>query len=53
VSDPTRYVVYERWQSLADLEAHLRTPHTTSLIAALTETLVGTPDFRVLTPAGQ
>src|SRR5689334_6460576 len=25
--DPTRFVVYERWRTLADLEAHLRTPH--------------------------
>jgi quinol monooxygenase YgiN len=51
--DPTRYVVYERWKSLADLEAHLRMPHTTALLGELNDILAGMPEFNVLTPAGE
>lgn len=49
--DSTRYVVYERWESLADLEAHLRTPHITALFGVIDELLAGAPEFRVFVPA--
>jgi quinol monooxygenase YgiN len=45
--DPTRYLVYERWRSFADLEAHLRR-YITTLIKEPDAVLVGTPEFRVL-----
>jgi quinol monooxygenase YgiN len=43
-------LVYERWASLADLEAHLRTPHTTKLRRELQPCIVGEPEFVVLEP---
>jgi quinol monooxygenase YgiN len=51
--DPTRYLVYERWQSLADLQAHLSTAHIKALRAVLADVLVGERDLRVLVPAGE
>lgn len=51
--DPTRYVVYERWKSLADLEVHLKTPHITTLFAELKDILAGDPEVKVLLPAGE
>jgi quinol monooxygenase YgiN len=50
-SDGTCFIVYERWKSLADLEAHLRTPYVTALREELKSLIIGTPEFRVLTPA--
>jgi hypothetical protein len=31
VKEPTRYLIYERWKSLADIEAHLKGPYITTL----------------------
>lgn len=50
---PTSYVLYERWQNLAALEAHLKTPHITALLAELGDLLDGPPELRVLLPAGE
>ena len=50
---PTRFVVYERWRSLADLDAHLRTPYVRTLRRLIDEVLVGDPAFRVLIPVRQ
>lgn len=47
---PTRFVVYEQWRSLADLEAHLRTPYIRALRRIIDGAMVGTPEFRVLMP---
>lgn len=47
---PTRFVVYERWRSLADLDAHLRTPYIRALRRVIDGAVVGTPEFRVLMP---
>jgi quinol monooxygenase YgiN len=30
---PTQYLLYERWQDLSALEAHLKTPYITKLLA--------------------
>ena len=49
--DATRFVVYERWRSLGDLEAHLRTPYIATLRAELDRLIVGVPEFHVLRPA--
>lgn len=51
--DPTRYVVYERWTSLADLEAHLKTPHITALLGELKDMLAAPVEAKVLLPAGE
>jgi quinol monooxygenase YgiN len=50
---PGAYLVYERWQNLAALEAHLQSPHITNLLAAIGSLLDGAPDFQVLVPAGE
>lgn len=47
-SAPARFVVYEQWRSLVDLDAHLRTPYITALRAAIDRVIVGDPSFRVL-----
>src|SRR5262245_9809409 len=52
-SDPTRYEVYERWQSIADLEAHLNSGHIKALLAELGGLLDGAPMPRVLLPAAE
>lgn len=49
----TRYVVYERWQNLAALEEHMRTPHFAALIGEVGDLLAGPPEVRVLLPAGE
>ena len=50
-SDARRFVVYERWKSLADLDAHLRTPYTTKLREAFNALIDGLPEFHVLVAA--
>lgn len=49
--DPGRFVVYEQWRSLTDLEAHLRTDYVARLRAEVDELIVGLPEFQVLLPA--
>lgn len=51
--EPTRFLVYERWKSLADLEAHLKSPHITALLDELKEVLAAPPEGKVLLPAGE
>lgn len=49
----TRYLVYERWKSLSDLENHLRTPYIATLMSITDEVLAAVPEFQVLVPAGE
>ena len=51
--EPTRYLVYERWKSLKDLEEHMQTPHITGLLGELKDILSGPPEVKVLFPAGE
>jgi quinol monooxygenase YgiN len=51
--DAKRYVVYERWKSLADLAAHMKTDHIRTLLEALPDLTEGAPDLRILLPAGE
>ncbi|MFN4260614.1 MAG: putative quinol monooxygenase [Gemmataceae bacterium] len=53
VKDPTRYIVYERWKTLKDLEEHLRTPHITQLIEEVGDLFTSPPDAKVMLPAGE
>jgi quinol monooxygenase YgiN len=49
---PTQYLLYERWQDLPALEAHLKTPYITKLLAELGDLLAAPPEMSVLLPAG-
>jgi quinol monooxygenase YgiN len=48
-----RYFIYERWKSLADLEAHLASAHIKTLFGEVGELLDGDPDVKVMVPAGE
>jgi quinol monooxygenase YgiN len=50
---PLHYLLYERWRSLADLEAHLKSQHIAVLLAELEPLLAAAPEVRVLLPAGE
>jgi quinol monooxygenase YgiN len=50
---PGEYVLYERWENLTTLEAHLKSRHITKLLAELGDLLLaGPPKVRILVPAG-
>ena len=51
-SDSRSFVVHEKWNSLADLDAHLRTSHASGLRAAYNDLIEGLPEFTVLVPVG-
>ncbi|MSQ97316.1 MAG: antibiotic biosynthesis monooxygenase [Gemmataceae bacterium] len=53
VKAPNEYVVYERWQDLAALQAHLKTPHITTLLTEIGDLLDGPPEVKALLPAGE
>jgi quinol monooxygenase YgiN len=44
------FVVYERWESLAALDAHLRMPYVVTLRNEFSELIEGIPEFQVLIP---
>jgi quinol monooxygenase YgiN len=46
VKEPRRYLIYERWKSLADMEAHLTSPYITTLQAELSRRLEETLAIR-------
>jgi quinol monooxygenase YgiN len=46
-----RFVVYERWRSLTDLEEHLRTDYVAELRSVFNRLILGEPEFQVLLPA--
>jgi quinol monooxygenase YgiN len=46
--DCNRFSVVEQWKSIDDLDAHLRTGHTTTLRNALNGLIEGLPHFTVL-----
>jgi len=46
--NPGGFLVYERWRSLSDLEAHLRKDHTAELRTLFHRLIVGGPEFQVL-----
>jgi quinol monooxygenase YgiN len=51
-AEPDRFVIYERWRSLDDLDSHLRMPHTTRLREIFESCLAAPPEMHVLTPVG-
>jgi (4S)-4-hydroxy-5-phosphonooxypentane-2,3-dione isomerase len=50
--EPSGYLVYERWKSVAALEQHLKTDHIKELLAALPDLLAGSPEPHILLPVG-
>ena len=50
---PTQYVVYERWQNVAALEAHLKAPYITTLLTELGDLVAAPPEASILVPAGE
>jgi len=44
------FVVYERWRSLEDLEAHLRTTYIAALREEIDAVMEGEPTFQVMLP---
>ena len=49
----SRYLVYERWDNLAALEAHIKSPHFLELSDEVGAMLDGEPEIDVLVPAGE
>ena len=47
---PTQYLLYERWQDLSALEAHLKTPYITKLLAEMGDLQAAPPESSVLLP---
>ncbi|MBM4071578.1 MAG: antibiotic biosynthesis monooxygenase [Planctomycetes bacterium] len=50
---PAEYLVYERWQDLAALQAHMKTPHIKTLLSEIGDLLAGPPEVKVLVPVGE
>ena len=48
-----RYLVYERWKTLADLEAHLASAHIKALFAEVGDLFDGEPELKVMLPAAE
>lgn len=53
LKNPAEYMVYERWQNVAALEAHMKTEHIMALLGALPDLLAGPPEVQVLMPASE
>lgn len=49
--DPTRFVFFEKWKSVKDLEAHLAAEHTRKLVDHLGKIAAGSPRFAFYTLA--
>ena len=47
---PNEYVVYERWDNFAALQAHMKTPHLVALLAEVGDMFDGHPDVKVFVP---
>ncbi|WP_018973021.1 putative quinol monooxygenase [Rudaea cellulosilytica] len=47
---PHSFVVYERWRSLADLEAHFRKDYFATVRNEIGALIVAAPEFQVLLP---
>ena len=47
---PNEYVVHERWENFAALQAHLKTPHFATLLTEIGDLLDGAPEVKVFLP---
>jgi quinol monooxygenase YgiN len=50
--DPNEYILYENWENVAALGAHLKTEQIKQLGAERQGTTEGNPDVKVLVPVG-
>jgi len=48
-NDATKYYVYERWQSIPALEAHLKTAHIKTLLGTVVDLVAGPPEAKFYT----
>ena len=46
VDDVNEFAMLEEWRSEADLQAHMRAPHVTELLAKIPPLLAAPPDIR-------
>jgi quinol monooxygenase YgiN len=53
LEDPTRYVLVERWQSVAALKEHFAAEHTKAALAALGELGAEPPQIRIAVLVGE
>jgi quinol monooxygenase YgiN len=53
LKEPTRYYVYERWQSVAALERHLQTEHIKTLLDNIRDRLAGAPEAKFYAVAAE
>jgi quinol monooxygenase YgiN len=51
--DANEFLVYERWQNFASLQAHLKAPYFGELIMLVTGILDGAPEIKVFIPTGK
>lgn len=51
--EPTKFLMYERWKSVPDLEAHLDSAHIKTLVEKLNELLSGGLNVQVFQPVGE
>jgi quinol monooxygenase YgiN len=49
---PTHYLLHERWDNLAALEAHLRSAYITQLLQELQDLVPVPPELHVFIPVG-
>ena len=53
VDDPKTYIVFERFKSVAALEAHAKTPHVAELLKKIGPLIDGEPKVKVLGIVGE
>lgn len=51
VEQADTFVLYEKWQNVSALDAHLKQPYLTELLAAFDKLLAEPPKLTVLTPS--
>jgi len=49
-NEPTKFVLYEHWKSLAALDAHLKQPYLTKLLGAVEGIMAEPPELTVCVP---
>jgi quinol monooxygenase YgiN len=53
LAEPTKYFVYERWQSVAALAEHLESPHIKTLLSKVGDVLAGAPEAKIHAAAAE
>ncbi len=53
LKDANKYYVYERWQSLAALEAHMQTEHIQTFLGKVGDIIVGQPELKFFAVTGE